>query len=186
MNTDSKRLDIVTLINNSPISKLSTKFHTNLLHKLQTTFTNDQQQLFVASFYCYLNHDPKKDFIIDLDHVWKWIGFSRKDPAKRTLEKHFTVDIDYKIVFPPIGENPQGRRPSEQTLLHNSVEQNNELKDSRGGFNKEQILMNVICFKKLCLKAGTKKADEIHDYYLKLEELLQETIKEESDTLNYN
>jgi hypothetical protein len=43
--------------------------------------------------------------------------------------------------------------------------------------------MNVICFKKLCLKAGTKKADEIHDYYLKLEELLQETMKEESEAL---
>ena len=40
-------------------------------------------------------------------------------------------------------------------------------KKSKGGQNKEQILMNINTFKKLCLKAGTKKADEIHDYYIK-------------------
>ena len=33
------------------------------------------------------------------------------------------------------------------------------------------------------MKAETKKADEIHDYYIKLEELLQETLNEESDEL---
>ena len=34
-------------------------------------------------------------------------------------------------------------------------------------------------FKSFCLKAGTKKADEIHDYYIKLEELIQEVINME-------
>lgn len=33
------------------------------------------------------------------------------------------------------------------------------------------------------MKAETKKADEIHDYYIILEELLQETLNEESDEL---
>ena len=33
------------------------------------------------------------------------------------------------------------------------------------------------------MKAETKKADEIHEYYIKLEELLQETLNEESDEL---
>jgi hypothetical protein len=35
----------------------------------------------------------------------------------------------------------------------------------------------------LCLKAGTKKAGQIHEYYLKLEETLQEVIEEESNEL---
>jgi hypothetical protein len=47
------------------------------------------------------------------------------------------------------------------------------------GLNKEKILMTVNTFKKFCLKAGTKRADEIHDYYLKLEELLQDTLREQ-------
>jgi len=44
-------------------------------------------------------------------------------------------------------------------------------------------MLNIKTFKKYCLKAGTKKADEIHEYYIKLEETLQEVIQEESDEL---
>ena len=43
--------------------------------------------------------------------------------------------------------------------------------------------MTIRTFKKFCMKAKTKKADEIHDYYLKMEELLQETIEEETEEL---
>ena len=53
----------------------------------------------------------------------------------------------------------------------------------RGGHNKETFMLNIDTFKKFCLKAGTKKADEIHEYYIKLEETLQEVIQEESNEL---
>lgn len=36
---DFQRLDIVQLINNSPLTKLSTEFHTKLLTKIQDSFT---------------------------------------------------------------------------------------------------------------------------------------------------
>jgi len=55
----------------------------------------------------YLSYN-KTDFVIDLDDVWKWLGFARKDPAKRLLEKHFTRDVDYQLA------------------LHNKVERKNE------------------------------------------------------------
>ena len=155
------QLDIVKLIEKNPITRLSQDYQSSLLNKIKDKFSDTQQQLFVSSFYCYLNHNSKSEFIIDLDDVWKWIGFSRKDPAKRLLEKDFIKDIDYKI------------------LLHPKVEQ----AEKHGGNNKEQILMNINTFKKLCLKAGTKKADEIHEYYIGLEELLQETLNEETDEL---
>ena len=58
-----------------------------------------------------------------------------------------------------------------------------ESKSSRGGHNREIITMNIKTFKKLCLKTGTKKADEIHDYFIKLEETLQEIINDESNEL---
>ena len=38
----------------------------------------------------------------------------------------------------------------------------------------------ITTFKKFCLKAGTKKADEIHDYFIKLEESLHEILEEET------
>jgi len=44
-------------------------------------------------------------------------------------------------------------------------------------------MLTVSTFKKFCLKAGTKKADEIHDYYIKLEETFQQLLQEESDEL---
>ena len=64
-------------------------------------------------------------------------------------------------------------------MLPQSGEQNfNE--DNRGGSNKEKILMTINTFKKFCLKADTKKADDIHNYYIKLEEVLHETMNEET------
>ena len=41
-------------------------------------------------------------------------------------------------------------------------------------------MLSIKTFKSLCLKAGTKKADEIHEYYIKLEDLIQETLEEEA------
>jgi phage anti-repressor protein len=154
-----KILDIVQIIEKNPISRLSTDYQNKLLNKIKEKFSQKEQQLFVSSFYCYLNYNSKNDFIIDLNDIWKWIGFSRKDPAKRLLEKFFITNIDYKIVSHQPVENTKGGRPV------------------------EKILLTINTFKKFCLKADTKKADEIHDYYIKLEELLQETINEETTEL---
>ena len=45
-------LDIVELIENNPISKLSSTYNNKLLIKIEETFTDFEQQLFVSSFYC--------------------------------------------------------------------------------------------------------------------------------------
>ena len=87
-------LDIVKLIEKNSLTRLSKDYESKLINKIKTNFTDTQQQLFVASFYCFLNYDSKKDFVINFDNVWKWIGFSRKGHAKTCLEKHFTMDID--------------------------------------------------------------------------------------------
>jgi hypothetical protein len=154
--------DIVDLIENNPITKLSTTYQNKLLTKIKTKFTENEQQIFVASFYGFLNYDSKTDFVIDLDDVWKWLKFSTKQKAKMLLENHFVKDTDYI------------------TLLTPQVKQPDHIK---GGHNKEIIMLNIATFKKFCLKAGTKKADEIHDYYIKLEETLQEVVHEESAEL---
>lgn len=41
-----------------------------------------------------------------------------------------------------------------------------------GGLNKKRC-------KTLCLKSGTKKADEIHEYYMKMEDMIQEVVNED-------
>ena len=40
-------------------------------------------------------------------------------------------------------------------------------------------MLNINTFKKLCLKANTENADKIHDYYIKLEMVYNELMKEE-------
>jgi hypothetical protein len=52
-----------------------------------------------------------------------------------------------------------------------------------GGHNKQTILLTIRCFKSLCLKAQTKKAGEIHEYYMKMEEVLHQIVEEETDEL---
>ncbi len=136
--------------------------------RIQQEFTDSQQKLFLSSFYCYLNYDYRNDFVINLEDVWKWLGFSRIDHGKRLILRHFIKDKDYiisvvsdkaDVYFPPTsGKSKVGRK-------------------------KETVLMNIITFKKLCLKSGTKKADEIHDYFIKLEEITHTVLSEETREL---
>jgi hypothetical protein len=166
-------VDIVNLIESNPITKLNGNYQSKLVEKVQKTFNNYEQQMFVASFYCYLKHDNKNDFVIDLDNVWQWLGFNQKYNAKRLIEKLFVINKDYKVLL--------SSQKQENIII--GPPNGGAKNDARGGHNKEIIMLNVETFKKFCLKAGTKKADEIHDYYIKLETILQEVLIEESNEL---
>jgi hypothetical protein len=167
-------IDIVNLIESNPITKLNGNYQCKLVEKVKHNFNNYEQQIFLSSFYCYLNYNPKTDFVIDLDNVWKWLGFSQKFNAKVVLEKHFIIDKDYKSLLSQAGEQKKANFAPEASRAKT---------ETRGGHNKEIIMLNIETFKKFCLKAGTKKADEIHEYYIKMEELLHETLQEESNEL---
>ena len=156
-------IDIVNLIEKNPLTKLTGNYQSMMIEKVQKNFNTYEQQLFVSSFYCYLNYDDKNDFVIDLDGIWKWIGFSQKVNAKVVLEKNFIENTDYKIFSPQVGVIK---------------------KDARGGHNKEVIMLTINTFKRFCLKAGTKKSDEIHEYYIKMEKTLQEVVMEECKELS--
>ena len=155
-----QELNIVELIEKNPITRLSQEYNGRLLSKIQESFTGFEQQLFVSSFYCYLNYDKNMDFVVDLDNVWNWLGFASKFVSLRTLEKHFKIDVDYK-----------------------NLDSSQEIVKSHGGHNKQIIMLTVRCFKSLCLKAQTKKASEIHEYYMKMEEVLHQIVDEETDEL---
>ena len=156
--TSPSPINFVDLVESNPVTNLSERGNHKLITNLQNAFTDEDQRMFVASFYCFLDHNPSSDFIIDLDNVWRWMGFSQKIRAKNLLERHFVKDAHYRIT-------------GSGKLL------------SRGGHNKETILMTVKTFKKLCLKADTKKADQIQEYYLKLVEVIMNTMNEEGHEL---
>ena len=154
----SQNINIIKLMEENPNTKLSKPYQGKLINKLKDNFSTEEQQLFITSFYCYLNY-KSDDFVIDLDDIWGWLGFTRKNEAKKCLEKNFKLETEYKIVLRQPAENSKGGRPS------------------------EKIMLNIKTFKKMCLKANTSKANEIHEYYIKLEETLHEVIDEESNEL---
>jgi hypothetical protein len=155
-------VDIVNLIESNPVTKLTGNYQSKLVEKVKNVFNNYEQQLFLSSFYCYLKYDSQTDFVIDLDNVWKWLGFNTKFNAKRLLENNFNLDVHYK-----------------KLLLRTEK----QYETTHGGHNKEIFMLNLDTFKKFCLKAGTKKADEIHEYFIKLENIMFEVTKEETDEL---
>ena len=144
---NEQKLDIVYLIEKSPKTRLSDNYNSTLLTKIKNEFTESQQQLFASNFYCYLSYNSKKDFIISLDKVWKWVGFGRKSDAKRVLEKHLNINIDYKVVAAEVAvkKNPE------------DINEDIENKIETRGRKKEEVLMTINTFKKFCLKANTKK-----------------------------
>ena len=168
-------LDIVSLIETNPITKLSSDYNVKLLAKIKDNFTDMEQQLFLSSFYCYLNYHPTNDFVIDLDNVWKWVGFNKKYNSERILEKNFKVNVDYKILAPQEGG-------ANINLLSGITQQDFQSK-KHGGHNKKTIMLNIHSFKLFCLLAETQKAKEIHYYFIKLEDLLHEVLEEESNEL---
>ena len=158
-------MNIVEMIENIPITRLSTTYQCRLLERLKERFTEKDQQMFLTSFYGYLNYNSRTDYVIDLDTIWEWCGFTQKVSAKKLLEKNFIKDKDYIC------------------LLYQSEEQRKGKGKGRGGKNKERIMLTINAFKLFCMKAGTKKAEDIHEYYVKLEETLHEVINEECSQL---
>ena len=71
-----QKLDIINLIDNNPIIRLSENYQINFLTKLKEKFTENEQRIFVSGFYCYLNYNSKTDFVTKLKNVWKWLGFN--------------------------------------------------------------------------------------------------------------
>ena len=165
-------LDIVALVQDHPLTRLSGDDYGPLIQKIKERFSTNEQQFFVANFYCYLNYNTSKEFVIELDKVWSWLGFGRVNDAARLLTNNFTENEDYKIEKAATANGKAGLNLSK------------EGKNLGGsGLNKEIIKLTVRCFKKLCLKAKTKKSNEIHDYYINLEEVMNETVSEQAHNL---
>jgi hypothetical protein len=158
-----KNVDIVALVENNPLVRFSNSdYGSDIISKIREKFTTEEQQMFIVNFYCYLNYNTLRDFVVLLESIWKWLGYTRADNCKAVLVKNFVENVDYKIeeLAPEISG----------ASLH-------------GGHNKESIKMTVNCFKMLCLKSKTSKADEIHKYYVNLEEMMNEMVFEQSEKL---
>jgi phage anti-repressor protein len=103
---------------------------------------------FLDDFYKIFNHTTinSNEINIDLDNVIKWLNIT-KYGAKNTLKKSYKKDIDYKIL---------------------------KIKKSygSGGHNKEKIYITVQCFKKICQLTKSKMGNQVREYFIQVESLL--------------
>jgi hypothetical protein len=131
-----------------------------LFQLIETEMSDGEEQLFMKSYKLFLQYGSNsKEFVINFDIVWNWVGFTTIGNAKRLLEKFFNNNIDYKKTAFLFGE-----------AVLSSQKQN-------GGQNKETILLTVDCFKNFCMKAGTIRANEVRQYYIKMENILHKYIQ---------
>jgi len=142
------------LVKNSNTT-LSLNLQTKIVDKLNEIFDENEQHWYVANLYMYMNYHPTNDFPINLEDIFKMIGFANKGNAMKTIKSNFVENEDYKTSFLP------------------------KEKSSWGGSGKEEIMLNIDTFKNLCMIAKTDKGKEIRKYYVKLENIYNEIIKEE-------
>lgn len=88
-----------------------------------------------------------QEYPVDFDMAWQWIGYSRKDSAKRHFEKsNFSETIDYSI----------SRRKAE---------------NSSAGRPTEIIMLTVECFKQWAMMSNTDMGKQIRLYFLECEKI---------------
>jgi hypothetical protein len=135
-----------------------------LIELLNEKMNTDEQKQFISNFHIYLEYgDDDTKFIIDFDNIWKWVGFARKDNAKRLLINKFIENINF------IYNNKIPRKADHPSKGENEI-----------------ILLNVSTFKKFCMTASTKRALDICDYYLKMEMIMYQYTKEKLNEFKKN
>lgn len=141
---------------------LSFKIQTKLVAKLDESFSDEEQRWYIANLYMYMNYHPTDDYPINLEHVFKLIGFAHKENAKRTLKNNFVEGEDYK-----------------KLLVRTDGQVHNGRNLGGAGMNKEDIMLNIDTFKNLCMLAKTENGKKIRKYYVKLEGIYNKLVKEE-------
>jgi phage anti-repressor protein len=152
----SDTINFSELVKSGNKNVLSESLQSTMVKTLNQEFTDEEQRWYIANLYVYMNYHPTNDFPINLDHVFKMIGFANKGNAMKTIKSNFVVDEDYKVA-----------------LFHT------EKRKNEGGHNKEDIMLSVDTFKNLCMIVKTDKGKAIRKYYVKLENIYNKLIQEE-------
>ncbi|KAJ3073457.1 hypothetical protein HK102_005999 [Quaeritorhiza haematococci] len=63
---------------------------------LARELTTDQQKLFMASTWMYLNRN--RECCINLENAMTWMGVVDKKTQKAKLERRFRAEIDYQVL----------------------------------------------------------------------------------------
>lgn len=158
-------LDIVHLIESNPIARFNQPYHSKLIDKLSLKFSNYDEKIFLLNFYCYLKYDKVKDFVIDLDNIWKYIGFRNKANAKKLLQNSFIIEKDYKILRLNIHEKEKimlNIQTFKKLCVKSFIKRGDEIYDY---FSKlEEVFYEILLEENIELRAELlKKSEEFNE-----------------------
>jgi phage anti-repressor protein len=127
------------------------------LEKLESFLINnsDISKEFINDFFGFQKkklYEEYKPFTINLEDVAYWLE-TRKADLKSLLIQYYLKNVDYIII---------------KNLLRDLPEQDAK----HGGHNKKLVLLTPDCFKMLCMRSKTKKADKVREYYIEIEKLI--------------
>ena len=105
--------------------------------------------------------ESQEQFPVDFDYAWQWLGYTRKDNAKRTFfTLGFVTGIDANILI-----KEEVRFEGDREVIRES----------------EKIYLTCECLKQWGMMAGTDKGKEIRMYFLECENQLKNIRNELKD-----
>jgi len=108
---------------------------------------------FIDDYYSILSK-KSDDFVVNLDTIAKWLNV-RKDDLHDTLKKSYQKNVDYTV----------------ETVLRRT----------RGGSNYLKIMLTVDCFKRLCMRSRSRKAEDVRTYFIELDDFISHYSDQISD-----
>ena len=153
-------INFIELVRNSNTS-LSLNCESKMIDLLNKEFTEQESQWYITNLYIYLNYHPTNDYPINLENVYKMLGFANKGNAMKTIKSNFIKDEDYKIVIFRTEKTLNGKDLSgkdEKTAFPNGKA--GPSTKNLGGRPIEDIMLNVDTFKNLCMIAKTDKGKQ--------------------------
>ena len=108
-----KAINFKELVKNSNTT-LSLNVQTKMVEVMNEEFTESEQQWYIANLYVYMNYHATNDFPINLENVFKMIGFANKGNAMKTIKSNFIENEDYKTLL----FHTEKQKKTDETRIH--------------------------------------------------------------------
>jgi phage anti-repressor protein len=108
---------------------------------------NMKKEISQALIEGYLESD--QEYPVNFEDAWQWVGYARKDNAKKMLVNNFEENLDFSSF----------RQTAERET---------------GATIKEEIWLTTDCFKEFCMLARTEKGKEARKYFVQVEKEITE------------
>ena len=141
-----------------------------LYDMLMAEFNDDEQKLFIDNYMFCLKYDREKDFVIDLDDVYEYVGFSLKGNAKRLLESYFIENEHFSKDSLVLPRDKQSESNKDNKKISN-----------RGGHNKIKYFMTPDTFRDFCLQAKTPQGQKVRKFYIKMVDVMNKYLQKKSE-----